>query len=317
MTHHAQLLPRRLLAALDLLSGGILGAQTLFEAGDELPPVVCPPSRPATFTMANLDGRPAMQCHREAKVGAFGEFSFRVTLAFPVRRLADAYRGELVLDVFLPENANVTNISLRVMDRNEEFLQLSSATKLVPGWQTIVYPLDTTRPNNSTWGYKDNVDHCYDLPLALSSIAFSFNELDAPASLAIGKVAFRATEAHLPCDADTGSPVHVLRPEDDATLALAFRNPGAHERRITGTATMTNAWGEHLAEIPLDNTIAPDGTARIPLAAPTSLGVFYLDLKCHDGIADNSRRLSFARMRPAGPTPGKAEGFIFAICGHP
>ena len=291
-----------------------LPAQTYFEASETPSTIINCGKRVTQARDILVDGRHAVLCSQTPDQGAFIEIdiggpSFRM-------RLTDAYSGRTEAEIYLPEDANIRSFSLRLVDANGETFQLPFPKKLtgLTGWQTLSLDIDFSKENPASWGRTCN--RRYDKPLRFSSVAASPADPAKPRAVAIRRLAFVPTKAQPGFDLDTNCPVHVLRPQDDSRLALLIENPCDQPMTLTGTLTLTDAWKRQLHTAPLNQTLQPRQTLRLPLPAPDRLGVFYLDIAAHDGVADLTRRLSFARLNPAGPTPGRSSGFIFGVQSH-
>ena len=67
-------------------------------------------------------------------------------------------------------------------------------------------------------------------------------------------------------------------------------------------------------------TLAPGQTHAIALSIPERRGIRYVDFTFTESdprVEQAKRTLSFARLAPAGPTPGRGKGFLFGVCSHP
>ncbi len=117
----------------------------------------------------------------------------------------------------------------------------------------------------------------------------------------------------------TGNPVHVLKNGEEDALQYRFRNTADVDGRFRVEITLTPWNGKALTEL-----LEFDGKAGAEIRIPA---------KCRperNGHWDVSARITvcgrkevsvqkatFAKLTPAGPTPGRAPKFLFGVCSHP
>lgn len=120
-------------------------------------------------------------------------------------------------------------------------------------------------------------------------------------------------------DVLTGNPVHVLKAGDEKALQLQFINQSAEPAAFRARAVFTDFSGH---SFPIDKTfkLEPRQSALWqPDRLPDRYGIWKIDYTLTDLDHKDSiqtKSLSFAYMKPAGPTPERAEGFLFSICTH-
>ena len=120
-------------------------------------------------------------------------------------------------------------------------------------------------------------------------------------------------------DVLTGNPIHVLKAGDEKALQLQFINQSAEPAAFRARSVFTDFSG-HSFTIEKTFKLEPRRSGLWqPDRLPDSYGIWKIDytltdLEHKDSIQTKS--LSFAYMKPAGPTPERAEGFLFSICTH-
>lgn len=121
--------------------------------------------------------------------------------------------------------------------------------------------------------------------------------------------------------ADTGHPLHLMLPGASRTAHLVLTNRSERRLAFDGAFTVSDYFGEY-GRFERKIELAAGQSIRIPVdTAPFPRdGIYYIDYrftaageKAAEGFTG---RTSFARMSPAGPTPGRAAGFLFGICTH-
>ena len=118
---------------------------------------------------------------------------------------------------------------------------------------------------------------------------------------------------------ETGNPVHVLTPGKADRLRLVLRNAGDARFRGKAEAVFEDFFGRTFSEKLPSVELAAGETmtcpVRTPLPAP---GHWDVRLRLFpEGGGEVTKKRSFAGFKPAGPTPGKAEGFLWGISSHP
>ncbi len=123
--------------------------------------------------------------------------------------------------------------------------------------------------------------------------------------------------AKLELETGSGTPIHVLVPGDEALLRLRIVNDGPVEERLALEYSLLDFTGEKQAGGDAALALSPGKEEFIPLPKPERFGVYAIIVKL-TGTATGTRseRLSYCYMKPSGPTPGAAKGFLFGVCVH-
>ncbi len=114
----------------------------------------------------------------------------------------------------------------------------------------------------------------------------------------------------------TGSPVHVLKVGEEEKLAVVVENKGRSSVPVSIEIS-----GQHPSGIQRswlgEFNLKAGKKRRVPLKLDLSdpRGIWHLDYSLSSGSKERSSQFSFAWMVPAGPTPGRSEGFLFGISG--
>ncbi|WP_294504556.1 sugar-binding protein [uncultured Victivallis sp.] len=131
----------------------------------------------------------------------------------------------------------------------------------------------------------------------------------------------KETAAALSAAVDTGHPLHLLLPGKSRTAVLVLTNRAERPLTLKGKFTLSDYFGE-CAQFERDIALPAGKSMRIPVDTtpfPRD-GIYYVDYRFVNPDENSSEgvsgRISFARMTPAGPTPGRAQGFLFGICTH-
>jgi len=127
------------------------------------------------------DGKPMLEAKWNCAAASYLEFSFDKPVVLPEFRA-----GDLDVDLFIPENAPVRKISLRITDAEGETLQYQLTGTIKSGNQTLRYQLKDT--NSNSWGAKKNGK--IDFPAKLSGMSIDFDRKDGNGELWIGKIEF-------------------------------------------------------------------------------------------------------------------------------
>jgi len=285
----------------------------LVSPGSEAPPVGFPASRPGYCEAGRFGDRDAIVCRWDAGRTAWYECGFQQKLPLP-----DFLAGQLLVDFYAPACQNAASFNIRFIDRDGEVMQ----KKVQPdwtatGWQTLVVDLKANEPFQSSWGASDTSrNRRLDGAVRLHGLSIAFGDKTSAGQLVLGAIAFAVTSARVTVDVATGHPIRVLAPGREPDLALLFTNPSRDARHIEGAATVIDPFGAPAGQLDLGLDVPGQSTRSVPLAAPTRFGVYGLDVTWGDGQETQQKRLSYAYMAPAGPTPGRGRGFLFGINAH-
>ncbi|MBS1372351.1 MAG: hypothetical protein HPZ91_20605 [Lentisphaeria bacterium] len=121
-------------------------------------------------------------------------------------------------------------------------------------------------------------------------------------------------------EVETGNPLHLLPAGEEERLAFRFVNRSGSPLELRAELELVDYYGRSVKNaFPLK--LAPGEAVSRPLDGTLpARGIWYVS--CRIAGADGSgepavSKRSFAWLKPAGPTPGRAEGFLFGICSHP
>jgi hypothetical protein len=122
---------------------------------------------------------------------------------------------------------------------------------------------------------------------------------------------------------ETGNPVHVLKAGEENKSGLKVKNT------VSGKEGKTKIFVEYHISDSGQNIIKTEKLALdlasqeetfIKFPPPPAFGVYYVDTTIGTPAMDEEpvkKRFSYAYMKPSGPTPGPATGFLFRVCSHP
>ncbi len=120
-------------------------------------------------------------------------------------------------------------------------------------------------------------------------------------------------------DIETGTPVHVLKAGDEKKLKLRFSNISDAAISFAANIELINFFGQKIS-FAENLTLSPHSSQALPSPAlPTQYGIWWVNYAITDKNVQDSAaggQLSFAYMKPAGPTPGTGKGFLFGMCTH-
>lgn len=228
-------------------------------------------------------------------------------------------RAEFILTVQAPEKLPLRRIVLRLTDRTGETFQFApvEAVALKPGKNAIHYAVDAASPKASIWG--GNGDRKIDWPLRLTGIAIDTNaKTPADQRILLDSLECRPAGEHAEISLNTGHPLKLLLPGRTTAPELVIRNSGMEELNLTGTLTLTDTTGVPREE-QVSCNVQPGSETGLALPGDDSRqGWWKVDYRLKSASGrEFSGTHRFARMNPAGPTPGRAEEFLFGLCGHP
>ena len=207
--------------------------------------------------------------------------------------------------------------TIRLRDRDGEVGQLP-AQDLKPGMTALTWDVPADLRVGSTWG--ENCNGVLDPPLHLHEL-FLIRRPGAPRALArlraLAAVDRTPAVAAVQVELEAGNAVRVVTPDDHRPPCLILRSLAQEPLRLEGAATVSGLDGERQSLV-LPVRLDPGGATKVDLRMPEELGIFWVDLALRDPDTGDRKvlRRSFARMAPAGPTPERAEGFLFSLCTH-
>ncbi|MDR0932594.1 MAG: hypothetical protein LBM70_06180 [Victivallales bacterium] len=239
--------------------------------------------------------------------------------------LPEFLKAEFQIDMLLPENHPGRTVNLRLIDAHGETFQFrTSLPKAGDGkWHEFTLTVDAENPRFAArWGGGEKADKKLTMPIKLIGITVDLKA--GSGELGLGLISCRVIDSNAPCEVKlltgTGSPIHVLKPEDAGQLALCVINPRPKPLKGTLRWEMSGVRGENLgdANVELDLAIAEKKELKLPV--PTLFGVYRIAISVKDSdpaVRFLDKKLSFAYMVPANTLNIKKDGFIFGVCSHP
>ncbi len=255
----------------------------------------------------------------DGRTFAYAELHLRKPLPLP----EEFRQGVISLRLRLPAKAPIRSINLRLVDATGETFQFQLRYLPLPeaGVQVIDYPVDLAKRENASWG--GNNDKKMDLPVSLRGFSIDFErESDAGEALFIGAdVAAKIPSAadNIRLEVETGTPVRVLRAGEEGKLNLRFRNAGSERYRGDAEVEFRDFYDRVFSEKVPSLDLAPGAEFTLPVKAhPPAFGHWSVRARlATPGQNPVTLTRSFAYLEPAGPTPGRAEGFLWGISSHP
>lgn len=118
-------------------------------------------------------------------------------------------------------------------------------------------------------------------------------------------------------DLETGNPIHVLKRGEEDQLRFRFTNRGDRDGDFTFDMEYENYFGQKKTERLTASIRAGETKVLTPSWRPDSLGHWTVRARVHTPPAEISTKTrSLAYFTPSGPTPGRAENFLFGVCTH-
>ncbi len=121
-------------------------------------------------------------------------------------------------------------------------------------------------------------------------------------------------------DVETGNLLHVLPEGEEAKLAFTFHNRSREALTARAELEFRDYYDRTVTET-FDLELAPGAVEQRQLSQVLpARGIWYVTnrLSTTGKHSDTAlTRRAFAWMKPSGPTPGRAKGFLFGICSHP
>lgn len=120
-------------------------------------------------------------------------------------------------------------------------------------------------------------------------------------------------------DVFTGTPVHVLKNEDQDAFHYLFHNTSETDGRFCVEITLTPWCGESLKEAVEFDLKAGARTRIRPRIRPERNGHWTATarISVSGGEEVSVQSVTFAKLTPAGPTPVRSPHFLFGVCSHP
>ncbi len=118
---------------------------------------------------------------------------------------------------------------------------------------------------------------------------------------------------------DTANPIRVMAVGKEKELKIRLSNTATVPVDFNAAVTFEDFFGRQFTFSKQFKMKALERVDWQPEWRPARQGIWWVNLKMTDPANKENTltlRRSFAYMKPAGPTPGKAEGFLFSICTH-
>lgn len=228
-------------------------------------------------------------------------------------------RGEFTLTVRPAAEAKLRRIVLRLIDRTGETFQYTCPnTGVFPAEAVkLVYLVDPALPPDSVWG--GNKDRKIDWPLRFAGFAVDFAGKNAPGRIYVESLEFRLIGEEVSFRLDTGHSLNLLLPNRKNPPELVFANAGTEAAELTGELRLTDPDGPVRTD-KVECTVPAGNEVRLPVSGDFSKqGCWKAEAVLRSQKTGRELRgeFRFARMNPAGPTPGRAKEFLFGVCSHP
>lgn len=221
--------------------------------------------------------------------------------------------------VFLPKTGLIKAMHLRLQDADGETLQYEQAVPCgAEGWYDIAFPIGGKMKARSSWG-GSTTNQRIDFPAKLSALAGVFTDQEEKGWMGIGAIDIDIVSAPLDPVFETGNPISVLQTGSEDKLGWRIVNDTKSPVDATLKYTVKDASGILVGKDSVKARTLPGSDSFVQLPAPAKRGIYYVDMSYRqDGIVAPpvNKQQRFAYMMPAGPTPGKSEGFIFGVCSH-
>lgn len=260
------------------------------------------------------------------------------------------YHGTMTIDVYSPGTAEVSGISLRLRDSEQETHQWSSRVDLSKeGWHTITFDISPDNIKDS-WGGKQENPRKLDGKIYLSGIAVGFNTTIAAADdaakrcLFLDNVTLKIPAGHTAPKADasstdapkpvagsanlnaisvglnTGHPMHIVDPKSPHPAYMTFTNKSAKTQNVVMDLKATSFLGR---EYKLQKTLELPGKKTVEYFLPLpqdQQDLWWIYYTLIDPVSSQtvSDRELLGVMSPTGnnPTYQPKDRFLFGMCAH-
>lgn len=171
------------------------------------------------------DGAPAVEVIWDNAKRKHAEFSIAPAITLPAFRTL-----KISATVYIPDNSQARNFSVRIADRDQEIFQYTLPIAAdETGWKTLTYTIDAAQPSKSSWGDKKNGR--FDFPLNVVAAAFEFRGSEGLGKLYAKSVDFSIIEdakdaVELVNLSSENTRVVLNRPEETRQSAYVERMPG-------------------------------------------------------------------------------------------
>ncbi len=302
---------------------GLFAQTTLMDFTHEKPKIYIVNAQKVeqSYSYETVEGREnALKLTWNPQKHAWLEFSFAKNP--PMNSFTTA---TFAVDVWIPNPEHIDHFNIRFRDKFREILQYRTSLDrktAKPGWQTITFNIDNTKPPLCNWGGIQNNGRI-EFPASFQGLTIDFKDRTIQqGTAAFGKVVYAVKTDLTPATPtlDTGNPLGILVPGQEQNFRLKLEN--TKPRTLDGKLefVIKDHDGNPVQKGSFQINLPTGKTAYSPLPAPKLLGIYTIDYvfkESDPNIDDSETTRSFAYMKPAGPTPGRGVGFLFGVCSHP
>ncbi|HEX2948727.1 MAG TPA: beta-galactosidase [Armatimonadota bacterium] len=210
-------------------------------------------------------------------------------------------------------------VALRLCDAQGEVFTYP-AKYLDGGSNTLTWDVAGEKLNSWKQSQQAVTNWIIDYPIAIQELFISHAASPYPATMRLRSLVIRERVAAMDAvtvDVETGTPIHVLKVGDEAKLALRIRNTALIPQELTADVQLENIDGER---IPLQKSFSLAAQEAVTWQMPTlpKFGIWWIKYTLRDNNGDGitTGQRSCCYLQPAGPTPGRATGFLFGVNSH-
>lgn len=261
----------------------------------------------AAIVSSAPDGTPAVELTWDNARRRHAEFSVVPAVPLPAFRTL-----KIRATVYVPENSQARNFSVRLVDRDRELFQyMLPLAADETGWRTLTYTIDAAQPVKNSWGEKKNGR--FDFPLGIAGAAFEFRGAEGAGKLYVKTVDFDIVEDARDvvelADLSSGNARVVLnRPHETGQAASVESMPGGRGAlRVIWDNSAAKHFEFSLADAPLLPTFARV-QARVRAYIPADVQARNLSLRLRDRDGE-----VFQFVAPIAPGPEGWRDFYYDI----
>lgn len=225
-------------------------------------------------------------------------------------------QAEFSVELYIKPGTQIQGLAVRLADCTNEMFQYSVPVENSEkgGLRTFRIPVDLNQKNPNSWG--GNNDKKANWPLKLAGFSVVFGEGHGEGELILDSADWRIKSGPLKVWLAPYHPLNLLLSDSPASFRL--NNPTDQPATITGRIELRDGY-DHRESLDVNQAIPANGSIAIALPGDFSKqNIWYLDYRIQSSSDSKELvgSLSFARMIPAGPTPGRGKGFLFGIVCH-
>ncbi len=230
--------------------------------------------------------------------------------------------AEFILTLQVEKELSLSRIVIRFRDSTGENFQIRPTVTgaLKPGKNELHYIFNTSDPQNSAENiWSGNGNKQVDWPLKLSGICIDLNaKTPDDERILLDALEVRYQGERCAISLNTGHPLQLLLPDSKLQPILVVKNFGNTSTELSGSLRITNLQEKICTETA---SVAVPANGEAPITIPgdyTKPGWWKVEYQLRSTSGREYTGVHrFARMNPAGPTPGRAEEFLFGLCAHP